>query len=151
MKTTKQCPQCKTIKNISEYGTRRERNNAPKALCKICEHKAVVKYQRSKKGVANVIYNSQRLHSKKRGHRLPEYTKQELKEWLYSQKLFHELYLEWVNSGHKRRLKPSVDRKHDDVHYCMSNIVLITWEENNSKTNTGTYKACHGHKNTNRW
>jgi len=90
-------------------------------------------YSRTKKGIITTIYGTQRFHSKNRGHRLPEYTKQELKEWLDSQTLFHELYSEWINSDYKKDLKPSVDRKHNDIHYCMSNIALTTWGDNKAK------------------
>ncbi len=97
------------------------------------DKKRRIKFNRSKKGVASVIYNGQRTSSKRRGHRQPEYNQIELEEWLYSQTLFHELYSEWVLSGYEKYLKPSVDRKFDDVHYCMSNIQLMTWGENNTK------------------
>ena len=95
-------------------------------------------WYRTKKGIAYTIHKSQRLSSKRRGHRPPEYTKEELREWLMSQTIFHELYDEWVQSGYKRRLKPSADRKHDDIHYCMSNIQLMTWGENKDKA-----EKCH--------
>ncbi len=133
------------------YGVRRDRDNAPKSLCKDCEREAVVKYQKTKKGVIGLLYNSQKKHSKTRGHRPPEYTKQEFKDWIVSQTLFHELYDEWKQSGYIRRLKPSVDRKYDDIHYCMSNIQLMTFGENNAKPNVGNYKDGHGHRTSNRW
>ena len=91
---------------------------------------AQAKFITSKKGIVSAIYRKQLESSKKRNHRYPEYTKSELKEWLYSQIEFHELYNEWVNSGYLTRLKPSVDRKISIIHYCMSNIQLCTFEEN---------------------
>ena len=93
--------------------------------------------RKTKNGVSAIIYGGQTTRSKTRGHRPPEYSLIEFREWLYSQTKFHELYSEWVNSGYKKRLKPSVDRKHDDIHYCMSNIQLMTWEENNKKSHIG--------------
>ncbi len=92
------------------------------------------KFRKSKKGVVSSIYFGQKGSSKSRGHRLPEYSIDELSDWLYSQVLFHKLYSEWVHSGFKKRLKPSVDRKHDELHYCMNNIQLMTWGENNTKS-----------------
>ena len=91
-------------------------------------------YQKTKEGVSAVIYNTQKRNSKLRGHRPPEYNLKELREWLYSQTKFHELYNEWKLSGYKKNLKPSVDRKHDAIHYCFSNIQLMTWRENNEKS-----------------
>ena len=147
----KKCPICLETKDLSKYGVRKERGNAPKSLCRECETKAVAKYQRTKKGVIGTIYNRQTRSSKSRGHRPPEYTKKEFKEWIVSQTLFHELYDEWKQSGYLKRLKPSVDRKCDDIHYCMNNIQLMTWEENNAKLNAGNYKDGHGHLTSKRW
>ncbi len=97
--------------------------------------------RRTKSGIVTSIYGSQRSNSRRRGHRMPEYTKQELQDWLFSQTLFHELFDEWTQSGHKSRLRPSVDRKLDDIHYCMRNIQLMTWGENNTKVKDKRYKA----------
>ncbi len=133
MLTTKQCPTCGKIKNISEYGIRRERNNAPKALCKLCEKEAVVKYQRTKKGVVNTTYIRQKRSSKMREYDMPTYTKLELEEWLFSQQLFHELYNNWKNCGYIKSLRPSVDRIDDYQSYTFNNIQLMTWGDNNKK------------------
>lgn len=94
------------------------------------------KGQRTKKSLVGDIYYNQLSNSKARGHRAPEYSKEELYEWLVSQTKFHELFAEWKASGEVKRLIPSVDRKCDDVHYCMSNIQLMTFGENEDK-----YKA----------
>ena len=93
----------------------------------------ILYYNRTKKGVLGTIWRSQKHNSKERGHRPPEYTRVELKDWLYSQPKFHELYNEWKLSGYKDRLKPSIDRKLDSVHYCFGNIQLMTWDENRAK------------------
>lgn len=61
---------------------------------------------------------------------MPEYSKETLFDWLNSQTIFHELFDEWLQSGCKPRLKPSVDRKENNTHYCISNIQLMTWEKN---------------------
>ncbi len=106
-----------------------EKEDTGTSWCPSCQREA----KRTKDGVVTRIYAGQKASSKLRGHRPPEYSKVELKEWLFSQTLFHELHAEWVQSGYKKRLKPSVDRKCDEVHYCMRNIQLMTWEENNLK------------------
>ncbi len=116
------CTKCKGEK---------EDNNKP--YCTPCRAGIDLDYSRTKKGVVTQLYKHQRTNSKKRGHRMPEYSKKELEDWLYSQSLFHELYNEWVQSGYKNRLKPSIDRKDDDIHYCMANIQLMTWQANNKK------------------
>jgi len=96
--------------------------------------KPVKKYIKTKKGVVSTIYFGQKGTSKRRGHRPPEYSRESLQGWLFSQALFHELYEEWKQSGYMKRLKPSIDRKYDDIHYCMSNIQLMTWGENQDKS-----------------
>ena len=90
-------------------------------------------YNRTKRGLVSRIYNHMIERSVGRGHRLPEFTKDELQDWLYSQKLFHELYSEWTNSQHIKGLKPSVDRDNNNIHYCFNNMTLMTWYENNAK------------------
>ena len=94
------------------------------------------KGERTKKSLVGDIYYNQLSNSRSRGHREPEYSKEELYEWLMSQTKFHELFAEWKASGEQKRLIPSVDRKCDDVHYCMNNIQLMTFGENEDK-----YKA----------
>jgi len=101
------------------------------------QRKATDKYQKTKKGLTTGIYNHQKTHSKTRGHKPPEYSLKELRDWLFSQTLFHELYNDWKSSGYEKNLRPSVDRKDDDIHYMFNNLELKTWGENNAK----------GHKN----
>ncbi len=135
----KQCTICKKIKDNSEFYKNTARDNNALPRCIHCENKRAKKFKRSKSGVISQLYSAQKASSKKRGHRLPEYSREELKEWLYSQALFHELYNEWVQSGYTKRLKPSVDRVRDETHYCFSNIRLCVWYENNGKPNTGHF------------
>ncbi len=87
----------------------------------------------TKKSLAAKIWYNQRSNSRTRGHRMPEYTKKELYEWMMSQEIFHKLFSEWKESGFDTWLRPSVDRKCDDIHYCMNNIQLMTWQENADK------------------
>jgi len=129
----KTCNICKEEKELSMFGNNKKYKDGLQALCKSCAYEEQKEYTRTKKGLITVIYRSQKQRSKVRGHRFPEYTKQELKEWLYSQKEFHEIYSEWKASGYKKELCPSVDRKNDYIHYTFSNIQLMTWGENNSK------------------
>jgi hypothetical protein len=100
-----------------------------------------LKYYRTKKGLISVIYGSQRASSKKRGHAYPTYSKEELRDWLYSQPKFHELYNDWKDSGYHKDLKPSVDRIKSELPYTFNNIQLMTWAENNSKGKSEKYKV----------
>ncbi len=101
--------------------------------CKKCLHLKAQKFAHSKGGVVSHIYNGQKTSSKKRGHPAPSYTKKELKEWLFSQKLFHELFDMWVIFDYDKDSKPSCDRVDDNVGYMLSNLELKMWCENSSK------------------
>ena len=92
-----------------------------------------LKYARSKKGLVSKIYGNQKLSSKRRGNNAPTYSKIELKEWLYSQPLFHLLYDNWKRLDYQKNYVPSVDRKDDYIGYTLDNIQLMTWKENNEK------------------
>ena len=81
------------------------------------------------------MYSNQKVNSKRKNYPLPNYTKQELKEWLFSQKLFHELYNDYENNNFNSKFVPSVDRESPYLPYTFSNIKLMTWEENNKNGN----------------
>ncbi len=130
----KKCKECGIIKPLSEfYGvqgeckecTKKRVNSNPKNF----SNKVANCYDHTEKGVIRVIYKTQKANSKRRGHNTPEYTKEELKEWLYKHD-FKKLYKVWVKSGYKKNLKPSIDRKNDFKGYSFSNIKLGTWKEN---------------------
>jgi len=92
-----------------------------------------VKYYRTKKGLVNSMYGGQRTRSRAKKYPLPPYSNDELKDWLFSQPLFHKLYDNWVESGFQRELAPSLDRRNDYKPYTFDNIRLTTWRENKAK------------------
>ncbi len=91
------------------------------------------KHRRSKKGVVTKMFAHQKANSVMRGHLPPSYTKEDLREWLYSQSEFHILFDNWVRLGYSRNNKPSVDRIDDRVGYTMNNIQLTTALQNTQK------------------
>lgn len=127
------CSDCGKKKKLSKFSAHKLAKDGKSTVCRKCMRIRARNHAKTKEGVITLIYGNQRGNSRKRGHRLPEYDRQALSDWLYSQKLFHELYDEWVQSGYDRNLKPSVDRKDDSIHYCFSNIQLMTFGENNAK------------------
>ena len=151
LNTAKQCNSCKTIKDVSEYTKKTMGKDGYKRICKTCSCIAINKWRKSKGGIISNIFNHQKEASKRRGHKPPEYTQRELGQWLLAQSLFHRLYDKWVHSGYARNIIPSVDRKDDDIGYCMSNIQLMTFVENQRKPSRGTFKVGHGHRTSNRW
>lgn len=94
------------------------------------------RFSRTKQGVVSIIYNSQKSTSKKRNHPPPTYTQEELKIWVFSQSKFHELYDNWVESGHDKWIKPSCDRTNDYLGYSLDRLQIMTWQENKDKFHT---------------
>ena len=125
---TKKCTVCGIEKLITSF----HKNNTKTgcySMCKVCR-----KIQRnSKDGVAKKIYDSQINSCKQRQYQEPTYTKQELVDWLFSQKDFHVLYDNWVRLDYQKRYTPSVDRIDDYLSYTMANIRLVPWHENEDR------------------
>ena len=104
-----------------------------KKLCKKCDAHYSKSRRRTKKGIVSSMYSHQKANSVKRGHHPPSYTQKELFNWLCSQKLFHELYDMWVVLDYDVGSKPSCDRRDCLKGYSLSNIELMTWDENHAK------------------
>ena len=96
-------------------------------------YKDKLKYVRTKHGLSAKIYAKQRHKSRERGHQPPAYSNAELKNWLFKQELFHELYAKWVEADYETDLIPSVDRIENSIGYTFDNIQLMIWEENRKK------------------
>jgi hypothetical protein len=101
--------------------------------CKQCTKSDVrnntTNYGLTEKGVIRVIYKTQKGNSIVCKMKPPEYSKKELKLWLYENN-FKELFDDWVASGYKKNIKPSVDRINDFKPYSLDNIQLGTWQDN---------------------
>jgi len=97
---------------------------------RIRENKWMVKYFRTKRGLITKIYNQQRSSSRIRNQIPPEYTLDELREWMLSNSKYHILFDIWVKSDYQKMLIPSCDRKDDYKHYTLDNLRIVTWREN---------------------
>ena len=131
----KYCSNCKVDKSEKEF-YKSPTNRTLKGLqsqCKECVNKKKKDRLRTKKGLAIQIYQMQVANSKKRGHPLPTYSKEELTTWMFNHPNFSKLYANWVNSDYDRYSRPSVDRWDNSKGYSFSTIDLTDWRTNNSR------------------
>lgn len=129
----KLCKLCNTKREYEMFTPHKAYSDGFYPYCKECTTKRTKDYYRTKNGISTRIYMSQKSACKKRGMSLPLYTRQEFKDWLFSQDNFDSLYKDWVNSDFSKDLKPSIDRLDDYKTYSFDNIQLVTWHENNMK------------------
>ena len=133
----KNCTKCGQSKLIHDFYPHKAALDGHMGKCKECTKldvrrnyaKVGALYDFSEKGVIRVIYKTQKRHQRLRGHGAMPYSKLELSAWLYDNG-FSAAFEAWVASGHKKDLKPSVDRLNDMKGYSFDNIRLVTWLDN---------------------
>ena len=131
----KLCNKCNEHKSLSLFSKKRASEDGLQKYCKACVTQFMLDYKRTKNGLIATIYDNQKSNSKQRGNKPPNYKMVELKDWFYLQPNQELLYINWVESGYEKKLRPSVDRLDDSKEYSLSNIQLMTWEQNNKKGN----------------
>lgn len=131
----KECTKCREVKSLDKFSPNKYRKDGKQSMCKSCSSVYQKRRGRTKDGMISYIYTDQKTRSKLRGHPIPNYTKLELRKWLLGQKLFHELFDQWVESGYDRWGKPSCDRIDSTGYYELDNLQLMTSKENNEKGN----------------
>lgn len=147
METTKKCRSCKLLKKKEYFNNSKSNKDGLNAICKECSRLAYNKFSKSKEGFFTISYKNQIRSSKARGHNLPNYTKDELKEKYINTNIFLSLYKEWEDNGFCKDLSPSFDRKDDTKSYSFENIRLVTWKVNKNKAmrDIRTGKNKHGY------
>ena len=89
------------------------------------------KYSRTMTGLIKRIHAGQVSRSRRRGMDLPNYSSNELVDFVFSTHEFSRIYSNWQDSGYAKDLKPSLDRIDDYKPYTFDNIQVVTWVENN--------------------
>ena len=135
----KTCKECKKSFTIDFFNKKKSNSDGLSKMCKGCISAYNLKIRRTKNGLVSGIYKTQKQSSIDRGHSEPSYSVEELKEWLFAQKLFHKLYDNWKRLDYQIDYIPSVDRKDDYIGYTIDNIQLMTWGENKKKANSDIF------------
>ena len=129
----KKCAKCKEVKLKICFDKNNDRKSGILSRCKKCRSLDCQKYGRTLPGLVSRIYSSQKYKSKERNHNLPNYTKEELFQWLELHPQIEKIYVNWEKSGYNKNLTPSIDRINNYLPYRMDNIQLMTWIENKNK------------------
>ena len=137
---TKKCTKCGNKKTLNCYYPQNSTKDGLTFYCKLCANEISKNNRKTKDGLISRIYSDQKNVSQKRNLIHPAYTKEELREWMFNQELFHKLYNNWKMSGYKKMLSPSCDRTDDYKGYSLKRLQLMTWGENFKK-------ACNDRKN----
>lgn len=127
---SKLCNVCNQDLPLDSFANQATGKLGRRASCKSCVKNV---YRRTKKGLVISMHANQRAKSKKRNHPQPDYTKEELFEWCDNQPIFHKLYDDWVASNYDTKLIPTCDRLDDYKPYSLSNIQLMSWQDNSNK------------------
>jgi hypothetical protein len=118
---TRRCKLCGKSGNIFEDS---------RLTCRTCRSRYNKDNSRTKIGHIKKIYNNQKGSSKKRGHPAPDYSLEQITEWIMNQEMFHNLYEDWVASGYDKWTAPSLDRINNNIGYSFDNIKVMTFKQN---------------------
>lgn len=124
------CNSCKTFKTEDNFNKRSTSYLGIRSECRECTTKENEALRKTKEGIIQTMYDSQKSSCKTRGMVQPKYTKDEFFKWCISQEVFHILYQGWVDSEYNMYSKPSVDRIDNFKTYSFDNIRIMTWKEN---------------------
>lgn len=102
------------------------------------------RYRQSQRGVITRIYNEQIRTSKERKHISPDYSRDQLSDWMYANG-FIWLYINWKQTEYDKQSAPSCDRVNSNKPYTLNNLTLITWEENRLNYHEEIRQKTHKH------
>ena len=128
----KTCRECLLLLPSSEYQKNKNIKSGLHSYCKKCSHAKALKRRRTEKTFITNMYCKQRIRSREQHKKPIEYTQKELTVFLSTHD-FSSMFKDWVASNYLEALTPSIDRLDDYKGYSLSNIQLITWDENRKK------------------
>lgn len=123
----KKCTRCEEVKGIDKFS---KCGKNLSSICKNCRSDMYYEEKGEAKSIIYKIYRSQKACSKTREMPLPNYTRDELFDWVVSQPHFEKLRSNYIQSGFDKYLVPSCDRLNERLPYTLDNIELVTWEDN---------------------
>jgi hypothetical protein len=131
----KRCPNCKLIKDVSQFYNCRNNNDALQSWCKDC----VKKYNRTPIG----IYRKLKQNAQQRRNEILNITREDFIVWWYSQQqqchYCHRTLKEVKNDNKEMhpyaKTRLSIDRKDNSQGYTIDNIVLACYRCNMIKSN----------------
>lgn len=138
----KKCNRCEQVKSLDFFSKQRSNKGGYAHICKACVVERNMEYWRTPSGRVSQIFAVQTMCSKQRRHPKPDYSRADLTEWAYANGL-DTLWQAWRDSGYSKNLSPSVDRKNPNLPYMLSNIRLVTWQENNDKAYEDRKQCIH--------
>lgn len=145
----KTCKICKNEFDYSMFGNHPETSDKKKNFCRICDNakqrikrkesgNAITRrYEKTKKGFLVRAYRN--MLSRVCGVQKSKYhlysgldimPKEVFYEWSLSNEDFNRLFESWENSGHERKLTPSIDRINSYLGYTIDNSRWITFSLN---------------------
>jgi hypothetical protein len=144
----KKCTKCDIEKPLNEFSKDTYKKTGLKSWCKICANTHNINRRRTIKGKLIEMYKDQVTRSKNNDYGLPTYTKDDFIDYWIDNPLYIELYTNWVNSGYKKDLAPSIDRIDNYKGYSFENTQLMTSIENILKGTSDMKSGINNKQNT---
>ena len=133
MNTEKKCTECGNVKPIVEFNNHNLAKDGLQSRCKHCRNVSAKIYHKTKSGLSAKMFSDIKYRTTLKNFESIDYDLNQLRNWLFTQFKFHDLYTIWKESNYDKQIKPSIDRIDDYKGYSFENIQLMTWGDNATK------------------